>query len=488
MKEQNLRIVFPGVKGSVECEIRGDESKHVSIPALVTVKEDCQLVTDVYFQNHGKWKARTARLGDNVLFLYKRAKLTKKLRGGHSSLSLALPLRNIIVKHSRSSVGSSVAARQNLYSQAVAIATSLQATFTLRQLEDAIEVLFPRVETSQLIQDFISIGILYKLPQNLSTPMILQQEPMYAFRSHPISQDCCVSLHFIGTKFDLYFSNADIADEWAKKLRFEAESAPAFPPHNWLGVNPRYSEIRDIDIFVQFYYQGPVPVVSISPYDFPTGVTYSSSFRQANRTEINMDIPGIGVSFINSSPEECCYFFIDGIEFIATITSDNQDVNLNVQNIQLDVTAYDASFPCMLYTVRRDLDHSSSSIQTYPDDDTPSTQQSPLVSPLTQRNTRLSPSQRHQILSNLTKQEKETQQLVDSIEKKGKQVIGTCSSCGFVFKGDKRPFLHACGSRHCGQQNCMHINRGLVVFEKIVLKVDEIFILKLRRQFDLLMV
>ena len=64
------------------------------MPALVTMKEDCQLEADVYFQVQKKWKVRTARLADHVLLLYKSAKLTKKLRGGHSSLSLALPLYN----------------------------------------------------------------------------------------------------------------------------------------------------------------------------------------------------------------------------------------------------------------------------------------------------------------------------------------------------------------------------------------------------------
>ena len=63
-----------------------------------------------------------------------------------------------------------------------------------------------------------------------------------------------------------------------------------------------------------------------------------------------------------------------------------------------------------------------------------------------------------------------------------------CSSCGYVFKSDKRPFFHACGRRQCNQQKCMHINRGLVSMEKIVLKIDELFLVKLRRQFYLLFV
>lgn len=487
LKEDIYQVVIPGMK-NIECEVHPDEDKRMSIPALVTLKEECQLVTDVYFQIRGKWKVRTARLGDHVLFLYKRAKFTKKLRGGHSSLSLALPLRNVFVKHRHSTVSSSVAVRQNLYAQAISLASFLPATFTLNQLIEGIEMTFPRCQSSQLIQDFISIGILYKLPQDVSTPMVLQQEPIYAFRSHPISRDCCVSLFLIGTKIELYFANAEIAGEWAVKLRFEAESAPRFPPENWLGVNPRYSEIRDIDFFIQFQKQGPVPVISIAPLDFPTGRPTSASFIQNNRTEISIEMEGVGLSLVNAIPEDCCYFFVDGIDFTASLSSENQDVNLNIQNIQFDINAYDASFPCILYTLRRELTAGAPALPVEGDSKTATTPQSPLASPIPKQNTRVSSNQRHQILSNLTKQEKETQQLVEAVEKKGKQVVGSCPSCGYVFKGKKRPFLHACGQRHCGQQNCMHINRGLVVLEKIVLKVDELFMVRLRHQFDLLFV
>lgn len=482
-----MKVTLPGVKGPVDCEVKRNEKKRMAMPAMVALKSDCQLEADVYFQVHGKWKVRTARLGDNVFFLYKRAKITKILRGGHSSLSLALPLRNVIVNHSHSNLYPSSLVLSTLYSQASALSPSLQETFSLNELKEAIQSFFPRAQVTQLIQDFISAGILYKLPHNPSVAVTYQQEPHYAFRSHPISQDCCVSLIVAGTKLDYYFANADIADVWAKKLRFEADTAPAFPPQNWLGTNPRCSEIRDIDVFLESHKVGPIPVLTICPYDFSVTHFNTPSFLQASRSVIDLQIAGMGVSLIDSVPEECSYLFIDGIELLATLSSNIQDIQFTIQNIQIDVSSYDAAFPCLLYTLRRDLVKSTAT-HSYSEPETTRSAQSPVSSPRSQRSTRISASQRHQILTNLTKQEKETRQLVESVEKKEKLALNTCSACGTVFKGDKRPLLHACGQRQANQQNCMQINRGMVVLEKMVMKVDELFLLKLKRQFVLLSV
>ena len=458
------------------------------MPALVTMKEDCQLEADVYFQVQKKWKVRTARLADHVLLLYKSAKLTKKLRGGHSSLSLALPLYNVTVKYSQSTIFPSATKRSTLYSQVVNLASSLTATFSLSQLKSMIQAIYPRIQNAQLIQDFFSVGILYKLPQDVSTPMSIQQEPLYAFRSHPISLDCCVSLLLEGTRMDLYFANVEIAASWAKKIRFEAETAPSFPPQNWLGANPRSSEIRDVDFRIHSYKQGIIPILTISPYDLTLPTSLPTSFLLNYHSDLDIHVTGIGISMIDSSPKECCYFFVDGLDLTASLTSETQDVVMNINNIQFDITSYEATFPCLLYTIRRDITPILSDTHSNSDSATHISQASPLSSPVPQRSTRVSSSQRHQILSILTKQEKETQELVKSAELHGKQMAGTCSSCGYVFKSDKRPFFHACGRRQCNQQKCMHINRGLVSMEKIVLKIDELFLVKLKRQFYLLFV
>ena len=72
-----------------------------------------------------------------------------------------------------------------MLSQASALKSALQSTFTLHQLQQQIGATFPQADVTQLVQDLSVIGMLYKLPQGVSTPMGLQQEPLYAFRTHP---------------------------------------------------------------------------------------------------------------------------------------------------------------------------------------------------------------------------------------------------------------------------------------------------------------
>ena len=56
----------------------------------------------------------------------------------------------------------------------------------------------PSSKTGQALQDLLSIGILYKLPQDSTTPITLQQDPLYAFRTRPIAVDCSVTLLVVG--------------------------------------------------------------------------------------------------------------------------------------------------------------------------------------------------------------------------------------------------------------------------------------------------
>ena len=243
----SVRVDIAGARGVVTADIRMGETEKVHIPTTVPVKEEFQLEADVYVRSRGKWRARTARLGDHILFLYTVPNLSKRVRRVHASLSLALPLRGIRVTYHPSRSQYSPSLRNHVLAQAAALKNASPSTFTLTSLQQLIHSSFPQSEPTQLVQDLILIGMLYKLPQGESTPMSLQQEPLYAFRTHPIAQNCCITLDVASTQVELYFASAMVAEGWAKKIRFEAETAAVFPATNYLGIRTRRTEVRDVD-------------------------------------------------------------------------------------------------------------------------------------------------------------------------------------------------------------------------------------------------
>lgn len=222
---------------------------------------------------------------------------------------------------------------------------------------------------------------------------------------------------------------------------------------------------------------GPTSLLSVAPCDFPAVIKPSvlSLFQNAE-TEVGMFIQGVGVSVIDEQPEECCYLYIDAISLSGLLTSQIQDLRVNIANVQIDVSAYSAVFPAILYTLPQPLD-------------TPAALRSHRTSftaapPPASDEGRLGRRQRHAVLTQLTQQEAAAAALAETMEKPSLQV---CPSCGCRFTGELRPFFHLCCQRHANQ-NCLYIDRGLVALERIVLKVDEQFVRRLLRKFGPLLV
>ena len=51
----------------------------------------------------------------------------------------------------------------------------------------------------------------------------------------------------IGVSIQLFFTSSEIAQKWAKLIRFEIDTATPFSPQNWLGARRNHCELRDVD-------------------------------------------------------------------------------------------------------------------------------------------------------------------------------------------------------------------------------------------------
>ena len=58
-----------------------------------------------------------------------------------------------------------------------------------------------------------------------------------------------------------------------------------------------------------------------------------------------------------------------------------------------------------------------------------------------------------------------------------------CVCCDTCSDGDVTPFLHVCGTRHLNQSNCLHIDKGLVEFQRLVLNIDEQSLMRVIHKF-----
>ena len=58
-----------------------------------------------------------------------------------------------------------------------------------------------------------------------------------------------------------------------------------------------------------------------------------------------------------------------------------------------------------------------------------------------------------------------------------------CVCCDTCSRGDLTPFLHVCGTRHLNQSNCLHIDKGLVEFQRFVLNIDEQSLMRVVHKF-----
>ena len=241
-------------------------------------------------------------------------------------------------------------------------------------------------------------------------------------------------------------------------------------------------------MFIQSSLKGLTPVLSIFPADLPAAAAPAvfSLFQNIQMT-VDVYLAGIGLSLLDETPEEMVYVWLDEGTASVLIRDEVQNVILNLKNLQIDVSSYNATFPALLYTLPQAVDHRPASFALPPSPSSPSDPRFSAKS--AQSNVDFaglgasSMQSRSQILHNLSKQEKETAELVQTAEQLEKESSNVCTACGFVFLGDKRPFLHLCCKRHANQQNCFYMDRGLVSFEKIVLKVDEQFVRRLNTKF-----
>lgn len=241
-------------------------------------------------------------------------------------------------------------------------------------------------------------------------------------------------------------------------------------------------------VFIQSSQKGLTPILSIFPSDLPAASSPAvfSLFQNISMT-IDVYLAGIGLSLIDETPEEMGYMWLDEWTASVSIQDEVQTVILNLKNLQIDVSSYNATFPALLYTLPQAVDHRPASLALPPSPSSPSEPR--FLSKSDPSNVDFaglgasSGQSRSQILHNLSKQEKETAELVHTAEQQEKESSNTCTACGFTFLGDKRPFLHICCKRHANQQNCFYMDRGLVSFEKVVLKVDEQFLRRLNAKF-----
>ena len=190
------------------------------------------------------------------------------------------------------------------------------------------------------------------------------------------------------------------------------------------------------------------------------------------------------MSLIDDTPEEICYVWFDECSTTISVQDEIQTAVVNLKNIQIDVSSYSATFPTLLYTLPQSIEHrpSSLTVKSSSVESAPISPESPSHSDFSAV-ARGSRHTRNQILHNLSKQDKETAELVQTAEQQEKEHSYMCIACGYTFQGDKRPFMHVCCKRHANQQSCYYIDRGLVSFEKMVLKVDEQFIRRLNAKF-----
>ena len=88
---------------------------------------------------------------------------------------------------------------------------------------------------------------------------------------------------------------------------------------------------------------GPISVMSLVPADFPPIHDPSVfSLFQNSSLSLQFHCQGLGFSVIDSSPEECCYLFLDQIDAKAVVTEESQELLMNIACFQIDVSDYDA--------------------------------------------------------------------------------------------------------------------------------------------------
>lgn len=136
----DLRVKLPawhctamGAESIEECiHVKDHEEKKVHILTLVPRKKDCHEVSEVKVRVGRRECVRSARLSDHILLLYKRAGLGKRVRGKHSTVKLALPLRSVGIDYQK------IDAPPHLLTLLYQLIPLVHSSFTMASLETAL--------------------------------------------------------------------------------------------------------------------------------------------------------------------------------------------------------------------------------------------------------------------------------------------------------------------------------------------------------------
>ena len=244
----DLRVKLPawrctamGAESTEECvHVKTREEKKVHILTLVPRKKDCHEVSEVKVRVGRRECVRSARLGDHILLLYKRAGLGKRVRGKHSTVKLALPLRSVGIDYQR------INAPPHLLTLLYQLIPLVHSVFTMVSFETALHHIDPDLSPIELIRQLSSLHLVLAHPS---------KHDHYIFNTHLLMLNRTVALDVHSVKIELVFGTPEIAMKWARLLRFEASTSPKeFPQNNWLGVSRTVNDLRNVESMVCFWY------------------------------------------------------------------------------------------------------------------------------------------------------------------------------------------------------------------------------------------
>ena len=209
------------------------EAKKLRVLTLVPRKAECHAVANVVLRVGRRESVRSARLGDHVLLLYKKANLGRRVRGKHSTVTLALPLLGAVIAYQPLQLP------PHLCRLVEAILPHLPILFDLKTLESALHRADPTISPDAAIRQFSTLHLL--LPQAASPGH-------FSINRHMLWLHRTVALELDYGRIELVFASAEIAESWAKLLRFEASTAlRVFPRNNWLGVSRTINDLRNVE-------------------------------------------------------------------------------------------------------------------------------------------------------------------------------------------------------------------------------------------------
>ncbi|KAK8809601.1 hypothetical protein WA158_000544 [Blastocystis sp. Blastoise] len=229
-------------------------------------------------------------------------------------------------------------------------------------------------------------------------------------------------------------SDHDIMLKWAKDLRREMtvnvikegnDTIIEFrsgenQPRTYFGRKQRNKTVQDTEV-------GPNGRADLEDKE---NCTKSSSGLKL----LSIGIGYIGLSLIDKTPEELLYVYFYNILGNYIYSKQQHNYSLSIDSLQIDVQTPTPLFPSMVYINRKSIQSISEG--------------------------------------------KNDSEMYRMINRRGE-----CSGCGIEFKQNV-PFLHICCTLiENNNNNTLYINDGYFSMEKLILKLDEQFILKLYRTF-----